>query len=460
MQHFISPTDFLLAPLYIALLYFLIKKRSIKYKGTGLYKFYLGSFILHMAGAMLYAIVIQFYYGGGDSFGFFMGSNFITDITKEELTLNYFFSSPEQLSKLYLASQTGNDVVGIAMSNSANLMVMKISAALSFICFNRYLLITLFFGFFSFAGLWRLFITFNELLGNKVQRILAITVLYTPSIWFWGSGLIKDSICIGCLGFIINTLHKNFKKKIFLPDTILLIAFFYTLFIVKSYIAGALIIALIIFILHFYIKSRKTKIEKWIYTIAILLIGIIFINFVLESYINTLLEDTKTAIDTFKNAYDNLEAAGDSGSGFSGKNIDFTTTGILLRIPSTIFTTLYRPFLWEIRNLMMLLSSLESLLAFVALSYTLYKTRTKFLFYIFSSPFILYAFIIILILGVIIGLSTFNFGTMVRYRIPILPFYSFMLISIYIKDKENRKSGSNKIENESIYLFNSNTTTE
>ncbi len=436
-MQYISALDYVLFPLYFILIYLLVKSRSVKYRENGLYKYYMLAFFLHMVGAFLYAMVIQYYYGYGDSFGFFRGSNFLSTLSKDEATLKYFFYSPEDLSNLFLSSETGDNVIGAVISNASNLMIIKISAAISLFCFDKYLVITLFFGFFAFAGLWRLFVTFNEILENKAQKLLAITVLCTPSIWFWGSGLIKDSICIGCLGFVVSFLYKIFiKKNIRLTDILLLALFFYTLYVVKSYIAAALTIAVVVFVVHFFIIRRKSAIEKWIYSLVILFTGVIIFNFVLQAYIKNLMEDTALTIDTLKSAYDSFDSAGDAGSGFTTQSVDFTTFGILLKSPYTMFTTLYRPFLWELKNLMMLFSGLESFLALFAFLYLLFKLRIRFFSFIIGNHFFLFSIVVVIILSLIIGFTTFNFGAMVRYRIPILPFYSFFLIGIYVKYKE------------------------
>ena len=85
----------------------------------------------------------------------------------------------------------------------------------------------------------------------------------------------------------------------------------------------------------------------------------------------------------------------------------------------------------------MLFSALESLILLLATVYVLVKCHVyKFFYYIFSDPYLLFCFVFSVTLGIIIGFSTFNFGTLVRYRLPILPFYSFMLLAIYIKNKE------------------------
>jgi len=72
-MQYISLIDFFIASVYIFLFSLLIKKKAVKYKTTGLYRFYITAFFLHMIGAVLYAFVIQYYYGYGDSLGFFRG---------------------------------------------------------------------------------------------------------------------------------------------------------------------------------------------------------------------------------------------------------------------------------------------------------------------------------------------------------------------------------------------------
>ncbi|MBK8495616.1 MAG: hypothetical protein IPL50_11730 [Chitinophagaceae bacterium] len=90
---------------------------------------------------------------------------------------------------------------------------MKVAAIISFVAFNKFLIISIIMGLFSFSGQWKLFQVFNEINGGKQQKLMAWAVLYTPSIWFWGSGLMKESICLGGLGFIVHFLYKFITKK-------------------------------------------------------------------------------------------------------------------------------------------------------------------------------------------------------------------------------------------------------
>lgn len=441
---YIDVTDYLILPVYVILLYLLIRKKSGKYETAGLQRFYIITFLLHILGSVLYAMVIQYYYKSGDSLGFFSGSNFIHRISLEEGTLKYFFYGPEQLSNIFYTTDAGNEmaekVVGTVMNNSSNLIVMKISAALSFISFNRYIIVSLFFGFFSFIGSWKLFLTLNDVLQGKAHRLLAITMLYTPSMWFWGSGLIKDSLCMGCLGITIHALYNAFiKKQPGIREFTAALVCFFLLLTIKAYIALVLLAAIVLFAVTLFISRLKNRIAKAFSLLLILSAGALVFNFFLAPFVNSIIEDTMNTIDSFKNVYESMDADGSSGSGFAVKNLDFTVSGILLNSPAAILTTLYRPFLWEIRNLMMVFSSIESFICLASFLYLLFKLRVfGFFSTLFSSPYTIFAMLFVVILSLIIGFTTFNFGTMVRYRIPVLPFYAFMLISIYVKYMEGK----------------------
>jgi hypothetical protein len=48
----------------------------------------------------------------------------------------------------------------------------------------------------------------------------------------------------------------------------------------------------------------------------------------------------------------------------------------------------------------------------------------------------MYCFLFSLVFALFVGASTLNFGTLVRYKIPCLPFYAISLFLIYEKVKE------------------------
>lgn len=438
---YITIYDYLLLPVYLFAFYFVVAMKAKKYEGTPLKKILITGFFLHMGGSVLYCLVIQYYYGYGDSFGFFQGSDFIRKvISSTGDPFSPLFMSSDDFEKMYAVANVSDYTLPTGIDVDSNLTVMKISAVLSYLSFNSYLIISLFFGLFSFTGLWKLYKTLNEIIEKKVPFLLAFAILYMPSVCFWGSGLIKDSVCLGTIGFIIYYLYKIFiKKKFRYRDPILLLVMVYLLFIIKSYIAVGLMLSVVMaYVLNIVLRSKKSLFKLALVSLILLISGtILIVSF--SSTLDSIVEDSKNNIETFKGAYTTLNEE-ENGSGFSNIDADISLQGIILRSPLAVFTTLFRPFIWESNKLVMLLSALESFLALLLTFFILIRCRVwRFFYYIFADPYLFFCFTFTIIMGVIIGLSTFNFGTMVRYRLPVLPFYFFMLLYVYIKNKGDRK---------------------
>ncbi|MBL0097767.1 MAG: hypothetical protein IPP46_15655 [Bacteroidetes bacterium] len=66
----------------------------------------------------------------------------------------------------------------------------------------------------SFAGIWRLFKVFATEFPD-LKKEMAISFLFIPSVFFWGSGLLKDTFTLSALGFFfqVYTIYWFVKKK-------------------------------------------------------------------------------------------------------------------------------------------------------------------------------------------------------------------------------------------------------
>lgn len=335
-------------------------------------------------------------------------------------------------------------------------MVMKISAVLSFITFNKFLIISLFFGFFSFLGQWKLFLVFNEISKKKNTKLLAWAILYTPSICFWGSGLMKDSLCLGALGFIFHILYKIFiKKQVKKRDLFALIVLIFFLFIIKSYILFIVLASMgvVVFIRYvFQIKNIFIRIGMITFFVFSLGMAVALTN--LQNSFVALIDDSYAMVEIYKTNYESVNNDDENSRGaIKISDFDSSPAGLLLKAPEVIFSCLYRPFLWESKKVIILFSALESTLLLLATLYLLIKTRFfGFFKTIFSDPYILFCFILTILFALIIGFTTFNFGTMARYKIILLPFFYFMLLSIYnrISPEKLKMALNGKPENAGI----------
>lgn len=444
----ITILDYILLPFYILLFYFIVKKKTQKYEAD-LKKYIITAFFIRMFGSVAYSMLVQYYYGYGDSFMYYYGSNFITDqLGKDFSNISYFLVSGKEAEDWY------NFVVGdINYSGYFGIpsafIIMKISAILSYLSFNKFIIISLFFGFFSFAGQWKLFMVFDEINKQQYRKLLAYAVLYTPSIWFWGSGLMKDSLCIGSIGFIISILYSFFiKKKFSISNLVFLVILIYAVSVIKSYIASIFFISIGALLFSFLVNKVKNLVFRIGLFILLILVSIVIITtFNLSTQINELKEESVAQRESNRYNYQAaIEDSENSQGGIESAELDPSIVGLLLRSPGIIFNCLFRPFLWESRKIIILFTALESLLLLFCTIFLLVKMKiVDFYRLIFRNHYIFFCFVISMLFALIIGFTTFNFGTMIRYKIILLPFYYFMLVQIYTNYKNMQVMGRVKL---------------
>ena len=163
MQH-ISIYDYLLLPLYLALFYILVKRRSLRFDDLELRKIFLIAFGLRMLGSIAYSLMVQYYYGYGDAFTYYEGGNFIIDQVKDNIgNIKYLFAPASELQRVYSLEFGNSGGVNGYIAADSSAAIMKASAMISILSFNRFLITSLFLGLFSFAGQWKLFQVFNDI---------------------------------------------------------------------------------------------------------------------------------------------------------------------------------------------------------------------------------------------------------------------------------------------------------
>ena len=94
--------------------------------------------------------------------------------------------------------------------------------------------------------------------------------------------------------------------------------------------------------------------------------------------------------------------------------------------PAAINVALFRPWLWEVKNPVMLLEAMESLFILMFSIYTLFifiRNIPIGLSVISDNPSIMFMIVFAIIFAFSVGFTSYNFGSLSRYRIPLLPFY-------------------------------------
>ena len=385
---------------------------------------------LKIFGALCLGFIYQFYYGGGDTFNYHtLGSRHIWEA---------FVDSPSAGMSLLLSP--GNTIPPpgtyeyaskiVFFHDPSSYFVIKIAAFFDLITFSSYSATGVLFAVASFFGMWLFFLTFYEGFPH-LHKWIAVAAFFIPSVFFWGSGLLKDTITLGCLAAATYAIRKIFvSKELRVINFVVLFVCMYIIFGVKKYILLCYLPAVLMWVF----AGNFTRIRSMV--LKIMLIPFVVALIVFSGYYAVVKigqDDPRYSLDKIAvtariTAYDiGFYTGKDAGSGYSLGELDGTFGSMLRLGPQAVNVSLFRPYLWEVRNPLMLLSALESLALFFLTIYVIFRSR-HFLLKALGDPTILFCLMFSLTFAFAVGISTFNFGTLTRYKIPLLPFYLMGLI--------------------------------
>lgn len=434
---YITFWDWLLMPFYLLIIFVIasiIRKRNIK--SNPIYKYFLRGLFAKIFGAICICLVYVYYYKeGGDTLRYHITG---------QVFVNLFFDSPLHLLEVLFSSATPerlfyfNDDTGYPYfwTDTAALNVGKLITPLEFIGFKCFIISSILMAVLSFTGIWKLYLLFSELFPS-LYKYFAFSILFVPSVIFWGSGLLKDSLTLCAACWFCVSFYEIFirKKKIFYYTIAILISSFIMLGI-KPYIFIALLPGCLLWMVYGRIVRIQNIILKIVAGPFIVSLGVGLGAFVwmnvhsgLGEYssVDSMIKKASVASEDLKQDYY-------KGNSFDIGSYDQTVTGVLSKFPIATITGLFRPYLWEAKNIVMAISGLENLILLLFTLYCIYKRPAKFFSSIFSDPLILFCLSFAIIFAFSVAISTSNFGALVRLRIPLLPFYLSGIFIIHFNE--------------------------
>jgi hypothetical protein len=437
-MQFITVLDYALLPFFLAIIYgiaYTIRNRRYRHRHPWR-KYYIPALSIKIFGAIFIGLIYGYYYKGGDTFNYFAHSQIINSSFDESFSkwVNLLFHIPK--------ANDGNYYTYISQmewySDPASYTVASIAAFLSIFTLNTYLPTTILFAFISFTGVWALFKTFASLYPN-LTRPIAIAILFIPSVFVWGSGIFKDTICLFGLGWLTYGAFRFLVQKDFSAKNIVLtILSFILIAKVKIYILLGFAPALLMWIFFNYSQSIKNKAQKILVKFIFLIIIISGSLFFMQRFSRELgrysLEKVaQTSISTRGWIY---YSTGSEGSTYTLGDVDPSLEGMLSKFPLAVNVTFFRPYLWESKKVIVILSALEAILfLFITLKILFTIGPVKIWKTISKDATIQFCLIFSILFAFAVGISSYNFGTLSRYKIPCLPFYVLAIVLIYYKNR-------------------------
>lgn len=440
--------DLIVTPFFLIVIYFLAYRFRHLVSDSEQRVYFIPALTVKIAGAIMLGLIYQFYYGGGDTFNFVqLGTRHMYDA---------FFNAPSKFFGLLLSDgRNAPELYPYSsqiyhFSDPSSFLVIKLASIAGIFSLHTYSVMAISFALFSFSGSWVMYIAFCRIYPNLKKRS-AYVIFFIPSVALWGSGLLKDSITFGAVGWLFYCFTNIFllNRKLLSSIVIALIAF-YLIKVIKIYILLCLLPALIIWIfLHFGYRLKSAILRASLK--PFLLVMAIALAYLAANIVSS--DNNRYNLDqiasTAKITYDYLTymSKQQGGAYYSLGPIDNSISGLLSKAHLAINVALFRPYVWEVKNPIMAFSAIESGIVFILTVYILLKRGLFRSFRIINkNPFLLFSLVFSLSFAFAIGISTANFGTLVRYKIPLLPFYLLFLLVMFNAKKDSEGSDSGYCE--------------
>ncbi len=405
-------------------------------------RYFLPGLTLKIIGAISVGFIYQFYYNGGDTFTYFThGSRHIWEA---------FMNNPlHGIQLVFAGSEYSPETFQYASKiftygDLSSYFVVRMAGILDLITFHTYSATAVLFAVISFSGLWAMYHAFYKMYPRQHFGI-AVAIFFIPSVFFWGSGILKDTITIGALGWATYAIYNLFfDKKHLVISVIILLFSFYTLYTVKIYILLCYIPAAILWIFSGRISKIKNVIIRFL--VAPLVLGIAgVIGY--YSVVKVGEEDPRYNIESMSNTakttaeWIHYVSIRDQGSAYTLGDFDYSPTGMLKKFPLAVWVSLYRPYFWEIHNVVMLLSAIESFILLLFTVYVVFRVGLiKSMRLSSTKSILIFCFLFSIVFAFAVGVSTYNFGTLARYKIPLFPFFVAGLFILLDYSNRERKT--------------------
>lgn len=449
-MQYINIQDLILTPFFL-LIILLIENiyKNRKIKEEPLYRFYLPGLLAKLMGGLGVCFVYTLYYNGGDTLQYFLDSQDVINLLFKKpggfIEIVFTPNSPEK----FWANFDPDTGYPVYYRDPETFMVVRIVVFLVLISFKSFFVSTILLAWISFWGIFRLFKIFATEYPEITGKV-AIAILFIPSVVFWGSGLLKDTITLSCIGYYFSAFYNIFirRKKVH-TNIIILIVSAWLIISIKPYIIFGILPGSILWIVFKMLNQIRGEIARTAALPLIFIIGITFGYAMLLFLENQLAEYSmdqvlERAVVTQKD----LKSEYYRGNSFDIGDFEANIPSMLALSHKAIEASLFRPYLFEANNIVMFISGLENAFILILTIIALYKVRVIYLpRFVLRNHMLMFSLIFSLFFAFAVGISTSNFGSLVRYKIPIIPFY---IVSLYLlcylgdkktlERKENRKA--------------------
>jgi TM2 domain-containing membrane protein YozV len=388
------------------------------------------TYAAHFLAGIAQVVIARGVYGGGDN---------LVYMSEGSLLARAIEIHPARFGRLWLdilLQRETNEAIEVLGQGSSTGTMIAITAALALVL--RYSLYgaCLSVAVIAFLGKLVLYRVFRELLPEMVRARILIAVLAMPSAVFWSAGIQKEAFVVASMGPLWLGVHRILHGRpvrgaIFALIGVLPIA------LLKPYTLFALAIAAGVWVGLDRLRVRqggtgavRVRPVYLIVGAALAFGGVIVLGRVFPHYsTEKLAEDLAHHQHVGAMLTATMDSAGGGASYYSMGNESSSLQEQIAFAPLAAATALFRPLPFEANNGLAFVASLETFALTSVVCHLLARVGPRRAFAaLMSSPVLCASLVFAVLFGMGVGLATTNFGSLSRYRMPLIPFYATLVL--------------------------------
>ena len=408
----------LLIVLHICFLLFYLYVQNLFEKDKPLYSWFYTALVLKVMAGLGMGALYSFYYEGGDITGTYNAVSRMSVL---------FYADSDKFMDIYFnnnISGKGELLLEGLVSQPRYLFFVKLITPLG-VLIDNYWMLNVYVSVFSFMGLWNLANRIVSIFPVSKTAVLISFFLF-PSVVFWSSGMIKESVLLGsigfCMSFYLKWVYEKHRPEII--ESALFLLCLWIIWNIKYYVFSVLFFLLVTHFAHrmvliFFPWLRQYRLQRIVvYYFLLALLGLsagwIHSNLSVDILYQSLL-----------NNYNATLSMSGGRNVFHLYNFEQSIWGVLLDLPKVVFLGLFGPVWNEDGSVIGWLSVIENIGLLAVSGYFLYTQFLK----KWTGWTLEYLIVVnyVLLLACFLTFASPNWGSLVRYKVAFMPLFLLIL---------------------------------
>lgn len=388
-------------------------------------------YFAHVVAAFAQVTITRAYYGSGDIMVYWLEGSALADALRQDFMdmaprlVRVFLHEPTPLPfELYGAGSTGAQTA--------------VSAFAQYVSGNSLYGSSVLFAMLAFLGKLGIYSAIKNEFSPEFRTRIGYAIVLLPSAVFWCGSLAKEGVAMAFFGFMIWALRNiAARRRMHLAIPVAAVSAVFVAMI-KAYILIAFSLAAGVWVLW---NSRRERNLAVVARPAYLLVGglVAIGGMTLVARVNP-----EYSIDQVRERAAKQQAYGAQAGGGSyyalGSLEERSLAEQILLAPAGLFTSLFRPLVFEARSMMVFINSLETTaLLFLVLSAVRRLGLGGVMRLVVGSPALMFCAVFAVAFGSMIGVVSTNLGTLSRYRVPMMPFFAVLVATLHLEAAAPRR---------------------